>query len=52
VERLTLLAAATGSPADAVDAIAAHPVVPSREMAERIWSGFMDRHQTLGAARR
>ncbi len=45
VERLTLLAATTGSAADAVEAIAAHPVVPSRDMAERIWSGYLDRHR-------
>jgi 6-phospho-beta-glucosidase len=47
VERLTLLAATTRSAALAVDALAAHPVVPSREMAERIWSGYVDRHESL-----
>jgi 6-phospho-beta-glucosidase len=45
VERLTLLAAATGSAAHAVDAIAAHPVVPSRDVAERIWARYEDRHR-------
>jgi 6-phospho-beta-glucosidase len=43
VERLTMLAGTTGSAADAVHAIAAHPVVPSRDVAERIWSGYEDR---------
>lgn len=46
VERLTLLAGATGSATDAVNAIAAHPVVPSRDVAERIWSGYEDRFRT------
>jgi hypothetical protein len=46
VERLTLLAGATGSGSDAVNAIAAHPVVPSRDLAERIWSGYEDRYRT------
>jgi 6-phospho-beta-glucosidase len=47
VERLTLLAGSSGSAADAVEAIAAHPVVPSRDMAERIWSGYVDRHRMV-----
>jgi 6-phospho-beta-glucosidase len=47
VERLTLLASATGAAADAVNAIAAHPVVPSRDVAERIWSGYDERHHVV-----
>jgi 6-phospho-beta-glucosidase len=47
VERLTLRAATTGSAALAVKAIAAHPVVPSRELAERIWSAYRDRHERM-----
>jgi 6-phospho-beta-glucosidase len=43
VERLTLLAGSTGTAADAVNAVAAHPVVPSRDVAERIWFGYEDR---------
>jgi 6-phospho-beta-glucosidase len=52
VERLTLRAAETGSAALAVDALVAHPVVPSREVAERIWSAYVDRHQSLRMALR
>jgi 6-phospho-beta-glucosidase len=52
VERLTLRAAETGSAAFAVDALAAHPVVPSRDVAERIWSAYVDRHDSLRMALR
>jgi 6-phospho-beta-glucosidase len=52
VERLTLRAAETGSAALAVDALAAHPVVPSRDVAERIWSAYVDRHEILRMALR
>lgn len=41
VERTTLEAAATGSRALALAALAAHPVVPSRAAAERILAGYL-----------
>jgi 6-phospho-beta-glucosidase len=50
VERLTLHAAMEGSRGLALDAIAAHPVVPSREIAERILDGYLARHGELLAA--
>jgi 6-phospho-beta-glucosidase len=43
-ERETTEAAATPSRQALVDAIAAHPVVPSRELAERIADGYLERH--------
>lgn len=47
VERLTLRAAATGSAKTALDAIAAHPVVSSRDVAGRILAGYLERHDAL-----
>jgi 6-phospho-beta-glucosidase len=47
VEHLTLRAAVEGSAALAVDAIASHPVVGSRELAERILAGYLARHPGL-----
>jgi 6-phospho-beta-glucosidase len=47
VERTTIRAARTGSAALALDAIAAHPVVPSRDVAERILSGYLERQPGL-----
>jgi 6-phospho-beta-glucosidase len=41
VERTTIRAALEGSRALALDALAAHPVVPSREAAERILTGYL-----------
>jgi 6-phospho-beta-glucosidase len=41
VERTTLAAAEKGSRSLALDAIAAHPVVPSRAVAEKILDGYM-----------
>jgi 6-phospho-beta-glucosidase len=52
VERLTLRAATEGSRGLALDAIAAHPVVPTREVAERILDGYLRRHATLAEALR
>ncbi|HWL91319.1 MAG TPA: 6-phospho-beta-glucosidase [Actinomycetota bacterium] len=52
VERLTLVAATRGSAPLAIDALAAHPTVPSREIAERIWSGYVGRHESLRVALR
>ncbi len=49
VERLTIRAATDGSRATALEAIAAHPVVPSREVAERILAGYLDGHADLRA---
>jgi 6-phospho-beta-glucosidase len=43
-ERATTAAAATPSRQALVDAIAAHPVVPSRELAERIADGYLEGH--------
>jgi 6-phospho-beta-glucosidase len=47
VERLTLRAAIEGSRRLALEAIAAHPVVPGRDTAERILDGYLRRHTTL-----
>ena len=47
VERLTLRAAAEGSAAIALQAIAAHPVVPRRDAAERILAGYLEGHPGL-----
>jgi 6-phospho-beta-glucosidase len=47
MERTTIRAARTGSAALALDAIAAHPVVPSREVAERILAGYLARQPGL-----
>ena len=46
-ERATAAAAATPSRRALVDAIAAHPVVPSREIAERIAAGYLQRHDRM-----
>jgi 6-phospho-beta-glucosidase len=43
VERLTIRASVERSSALAIDAIAAHPVVDSRPMAERIFAGYLAR---------
>jgi 6-phospho-beta-glucosidase len=43
VERLTLRASSERSAALAVEAIASHPVVDSRPLAERIFAGYVDR---------
>jgi 6-phospho-beta-glucosidase len=43
VERLTLRASAERSAALAIEAIAMHPVVDSRVLAERIFAGYVDR---------
>jgi len=47
VERMTIRAARTGSAALALNAIAAHPVVPSRDVASRILSGYLERQPGL-----
>jgi 6-phospho-beta-glucosidase len=47
VERLTLRAAREGSATLALEAIAAHPVVPSREVARRILDGYLEQHRAL-----
>ena len=47
VERLTRRASEAGSAALALDAIAAHPVVPSRDVATRILDGYLTRHHAL-----
>jgi 6-phospho-beta-glucosidase len=46
-ERATLVAIATPSRGAVVDAIACHPVVPSRELAERIVDGYLERHSWM-----
>ncbi len=52
VERLTLRAAIEGSRRLALDAIAAHPVLHDRELAERILGSYLRRHPTLAGALR
>lgn len=52
VERLTLRAALEGSRRLALEAIAAHPVVPRREVAERILDAYLQRHTTLAESLR
>jgi len=47
VERTTIRAATEGSRALALEAIAAHPLVPSRDVAERILAGYLDGHANL-----
>jgi 6-phospho-beta-glucosidase len=47
VERLTIEAAATGSAELALEAIAAHPLVPSRDVASRILEGYLERQPGL-----
>jgi 6-phospho-beta-glucosidase len=47
VERLTLRAEREGSRRLALEAIAAHPVVPTRGTAERILEGYLARHDAL-----
>jgi len=46
-ERATSVAAETPSVRSLVDAIAAHPVVPSRELAERIADAYLERHDGM-----
>lgn len=46
-ERATLQAAGSSSARLVVDAIARHPVVPSRAVAERIVDGYLDRHRWM-----
>jgi 6-phospho-beta-glucosidase len=46
-ERAALRAAATGSPEDAIRAIALHPVVPSSDVARRIFAAYRDRHPSI-----
>jgi 6-phospho-beta-glucosidase len=43
-ERATLEAASSSSRDAVVNAVACHPVVPSRELAERIVDGYVERH--------
>jgi alpha-galactosidase/6-phospho-beta-glucosidase family protein len=43
-ERATLEAAASPSLEGIVAALAAHPIVPSRELAERIVDVYLERH--------
>ena len=43
VERLTLRASSERSAALAIEAIARHPVVDSRPLAERIFAGYVER---------
>jgi 6-phospho-beta-glucosidase len=50
VERLTLAAATEGSRRLALEAIAAHPVVPDRDVAARILDGYLARHADLAEA--
>jgi 6-phospho-beta-glucosidase len=50
VERLTRHASEAGSVALAVEAIAAHPLVPSPEIAGRIFDGYLARHGELRGA--
>ena len=47
VERMTIEAAQTGSRRTALDALTAHPVVPSRTTAERILVGYESSFPTL-----
>jgi 6-phospho-beta-glucosidase len=47
VDRLTLAAAELGSASLALDAIAAHPLVPSEAVAGRILAGYLEGHPTL-----
>jgi 6-phospho-beta-glucosidase len=49
VERLTIRAAAEGSRALALEAIAHHPLVPSTAVAEQILAGYMARQPALAA---
>jgi 6-phospho-beta-glucosidase len=46
-ERATATAVATPSRRALVEALAAHPVVPSRELAERIANGYLERHDWM-----
>jgi 6-phospho-beta-glucosidase len=46
-ERLTLAAAAAPSRGRVIEAVAAHPVVPTRDLAERIVDGYRARHPWL-----
>jgi 6-phospho-beta-glucosidase len=49
VDRLTIRAAIEGSAALALAAIATHPLVPSHEVAERIFDGYLAGHPELRA---
>jgi 6-phospho-beta-glucosidase len=49
VERLTIRAAAEGSRALALEAIAHHPLVPSTAVAERILAEYLERQPALAA---
>jgi 6-phospho-beta-glucosidase len=46
-ERLTIRAAREGSAALALDALSAHPLVPSRDVAARILDGYLERSDEL-----
>jgi 6-phospho-beta-glucosidase len=46
-ERLTIQAATEGRADLALDAIAAHPLVPSREVAASILAGYLERHESM-----
>jgi 6-phospho-beta-glucosidase len=50
VERLTIRAAAEGSRALALEAIAHHPLMPSAAVAERILADYLARQPALAAA--
>lgn len=47
VERATIDAAATGSRQSAIRALTLHPLVPSADIAERIFAAYLDRLPTL-----
>ena len=47
VERTAIEAAVTGSTRLAIRALALHPLVPSREVAERIFHGYREQHSSL-----
>jgi 6-phospho-beta-glucosidase len=49
VERLTIRAAVDGSAQLAVEALAEHPLVPSRAIAQRIFAAYRSEHVALGA---
>ena len=47
VERLTIDAATRGSADLALEALAAHPLVPTRDLAGRLLEGYLQRHDSL-----
>jgi 6-phospho-beta-glucosidase len=51
-ERLTIRAAIEGRADLALEALVAHPVVPSRATASRILDGYLERHEELRELRR